>query len=110
MEYPQYGLVTPLCNGHLGKLIFGPNKIPEYQKVMMKAAKDIAQGFAALHNYGIIHYDMKPENILFVSDSMDNYEFKIADFGVSSTGMSCIKLTSTASLVCSFGALFCGGP
>ena len=49
------------------------------EKMIIKLGMDIAQGLRDCHNSGIIHRDVKPENI-FVNESGD---FKLGDFGVS---------------------------
>ena len=49
------------------------------EQMIIKLGMDIAQGLRDCHNSGIIHRDVKPENI-FVNESGD---FKLGDFGVS---------------------------
>ena len=38
-------------------------------------------GLNYIHKQSIVHRDIKPENILLVSDDINNFEIKIADFG-----------------------------
>lgn len=56
-------------------------------------AKQVSQGLKYMKNKGIIHCDIKPENILFTDDSTDG--FKIIDFGNScesyKTGFSYVQ-------------------
>jgi len=49
-----------------------------------KVALDIAKGMSFLHNCGLMHRDLKPQNILVVSlEPSQQVVVKIADFGVS---------------------------
>lgn len=43
---------------------------------------EIADGLMYLHNYGIIHRDLKLENVM-MSDTSDRALVKLADFGLS---------------------------
>jgi serine/threonine protein kinase len=43
---------------------------------------DIADGIAAIHTYGIIHADLKPENVLLYR-AETNFTAKLSDFGLS---------------------------
>lgn len=45
--------------------------------------REICSGLAYLHNEGIVHQDIKPDNILFDTDTGCN-RFLLADFGISS--------------------------
>ena len=39
------------------------------------------RGLNYMHKQSITHRDMKPENILLVSEDPDNFDIKIADLG-----------------------------
>ena len=52
-------------------------KMPMVQTV----ARETAEALAFMHSQGIIHCDIKPENILFVSEKRDHV--KVIDFGCS---------------------------
>ena len=52
---------------------------PMNDQMVFKLGMDIAQGLSDCHNKGVIHRDVKPENI-FVNESGN---FKLGDFGVS---------------------------
>ncbi|EGB04405.1 hypothetical protein AURANDRAFT_5975, partial [Aureococcus anophagefferens] len=47
-----------------------------------RAARDVVAGLEALHGRGILHLDIKPENILYSSQG-DDAVLKITDFGMS---------------------------
>lgn len=51
-------------------------QIPE--KSIINTVKAALQGLAFIHKNGILHLDIKPENILFKANTL-----KIADFGLS---------------------------
>ncbi|CAN6580060.1 hypothetical protein ACFX13_032207 [Malus domestica] len=48
-------------------------------KLAVKQALDVARGFAYVHGLGLIHRDLKSDNLLISSDK----SIKIADFGVA---------------------------
>lgn len=50
--------------------------IPE--KVVVSYLKAVLIGLASIHKHGILHLDIKPENLLFKGNTL-----KIADFGLS---------------------------
>ena len=52
---------------------------PMNDQMVFKLGMDIAQGLSDCHNKGVIHRDVKPENI-FVNEAGN---FKLGDFGVS---------------------------
>ncbi|KAF2462866.1 uncharacterized protein BDR25DRAFT_320419 [Lindgomyces ingoldianus] len=47
----------------------------------LSIALDIASGLEALHSCGVIHGDLKPDNILVFQVSKDTFRAKISDFG-----------------------------
>ena len=57
---------------------------PIYTKIRVKILLDAARGIEHLHSNGILHRDIKPDNIFVVSPD-DNTEVngKLIDFGSS---------------------------
>lgn len=72
-------LVMEYCNGGSLRDLLN-NKNLSYN-IALKYCSTIAATLDFIHNKGIIHHDIKPDNILFDSD--DN--LKITDFGISNT-------------------------
>lgn len=70
MEYFPYG--------DLGSCIDGPVPEPESQAI----ARQILEGLQLVHDCGITHRDLKPQNIFVVQKSPD-WWIKIGDFGIS---------------------------
>ena len=52
------------------------------EKIVAKHIFKLAKALDYFHEIGIIHRDMKPENILFADDSPDS-DLKITDFGLA---------------------------
>jgi serine/threonine protein kinase len=63
--------------GDLGKLISDDQllEVPEAIRLIMETAR----GLAAAHNQGLIHRDIKPDNVLLTPDGTP----KVADFGLA---------------------------
>jgi len=55
----------------------------------------VAKGMACVHNSGIIHKDLKPENVLCSGDLTD---VKIADFGISSLANNADRTTGRQNI------------
>ena len=73
----NYYIVQEFCNqGDLGHFLKEHKILPEHQAIAYMA--QILTGFYELIRQGIVHRDMKPENIL-IRDGI----LKIADFGLA---------------------------
>ena len=73
MEYIKYG--------HLREYLTKKNfNISE--KIASKIASQIASALKYLHSFGVIHRDLKPDNVM-VFDSSKEFQVKIMDFGLS---------------------------
>lgn len=74
----NWRLVTELCTGDLSDLIKNKKKqISLYEKLLI--ARDVCRGMAWLHHCGVLHLDLKPENLLLD----DRGGVKVTDFGYS---------------------------
>jgi serine/threonine protein kinase len=71
--------------GSLGTLIHHPTNTIAHRKVTLiesvRLLRDIARGLTELHAIGIVHGDIKPDNILL--SSQDPPMIRMADFGLS---------------------------
>jgi serine/threonine-protein kinase len=73
----SYIVMEYVPGGDLGKLV--EEKGPLSEKELARIGADVASGLAHAHNRGIIHRDIKPQNIL-----IDDYgRPKLADFGIA---------------------------
>lgn len=50
--------------------------------IAVEVIGQLADGLAAAHRVGVLHRDVKPDNIMFVSEGND-YRLKLVDFGVA---------------------------
>ena len=69
-----------------------------------KIAEQIIYGVKELHDYGIIHRDLKLENILIDDSNENDFKIKIIDFGLS------VVLTSKAKTNENYGTFIYSSP
>jgi serine/threonine protein kinase len=94
VEGDTLGIVMELVEGQdLRRYLRARGTLPPAEAVYL--AGQLLQGLAAVHVAGIVHRDVKPENVL-VSMTGGQVILKLTDFGVSrlSYGASLTKMTS----------------
>ncbi|MCO5547977.1 hypothetical protein L7F22_001432 [Adiantum nelumboides] len=64
----------------LGKAVEGPKGLQRESRIIQTIMKQILSGLQGLHATGIVHRDIKPQNIIF---SQDSRTFKIIDLGAA---------------------------
>ena len=76
----NYYVVSELVKG--GELFKRLTKVSSFtESQAVDIIHQIMLGLNYMHLQSITHRDMKPENILLVSDDPDNFDIKIADLG-----------------------------
>jgi calcium-dependent protein kinase len=76
----NYYVVSELVKG--GELFKRLTKVSSFtESQAVDIIHQIMLGLNYMHLQSITHRDMKPENILLVSDDMENFDIKIADLG-----------------------------
>jgi hypothetical protein len=92
-EWPVYYLIMEYVAGpNLKEVIRDRGALPEGEA--LRIAADIAAALDVAHRHGIIHRDIKPQNVLLGPGG----EVKVADFGIArATGLT--QLTTTQSAV-----------
>lgn len=81
--------------GSLSARIYGDrDKRPAFQECL-ELLYEICQGLACAHSYGVMHRDLKPDNILLTTDGT----VKISDFGLARSTTVDRGLTATGDTV-----------
>ena len=97
-----YIVMEYIAGGSLSSFIRKNNVcLPSSQ--VKEIVMQIANGLSALHSYGIVHRDLKLENILMDYKDMQTFTAKVIDFGLSQviTPLSKTKETYGTLIYCS---------
>jgi len=79
LDNNDLNIIFEKMDGELTKLILKQPSIQQIQNYMLQ----ILNGLFTLHSHGIIHNDIKPQNIVFKNNRSNNYDIKIIDFGLA---------------------------
>lgn len=77
----------------LRSLLSELGRVPE--QLCRHIAREVAKGLAAIHAAGVVHRDMKPENVLITRDEV----VKVMDLGVAFLQDQAIRLSQTGMFV-----------
>ncbi len=80
----------------LTQLISRGGSIPTQKALHL--IRQIASALEAAHERGIVHRDMKPDNIYVVKQGSDDSFVKVLDFGIAKVGGASSKLTKTGMI------------
>eukprot|EP01025_Chloroclados_australasicus_P047293 TRINITY_DN5273_c1_g1_i2.p1 TRINITY_DN5273_c1_g1~~TRINITY_DN5273_c1_g1_i2.p1 ORF type:complete len:717 (+),score=70.08 TRINITY_DN5273_c1_g1_i2:88-2151(+) len=77
-EFIKYGSLFNLLHGRESQTDVG-QKVCQNLGLKLKLARDVAIGMNLLHDYNILHLDLKTQNILLA----ESWQIKIGDYGLS---------------------------
>jgi serine/threonine-protein kinase len=93
----SYLVMEQLSGQTLGELLSASPLLPA--NIVLSIASQVAAGLAAAHAAGVVHRDLKPDNIFLTETAPDEYFVKILDFGIAKVQASQNKLTQQGTLV-----------
>lgn len=76
-----YMAVEYVPGQNVGDFLRAKGAVPE--KVALEMIADAARGVAVAHRLGIIHRDIKPDNLLMLPEGHTNPRLKVTDFGLA---------------------------
>jgi serine/threonine-protein kinase len=88
-----YFVMEHLDGMALTKLIKQGGSIPMVDAI--RIVRQIAAALGAAHQVGVIHRDLKPDNVMLITRGGDPYFVKVLDFGIAKVGGAASKLTKT---------------
>ena len=77
----SYFVMERLKGQSLAQVISAGNRLPVQQALLI--AREIALALGAAHRAGVVHRDLKPDNVFLVDDDGDAMAVKVLDFGIA---------------------------
>ena len=93
----SYLVMEQLSGQTLGELLAASPLLPT--DIVLSLALQIAEGLRAAHAAGVVHRDLKPDNVFLTETRPDEYFVTILDFGIAKVQASQNKLTQQGTLV-----------
>jgi len=93
----SYLVMEQLRGQTLGDLLAASPLLPS--EIVLSIALQIAEGLEAAHAVGVVHRDLKPDNVFLTETKPDEYFVTILDFGIAKVQASQNKLTQQGTLV-----------
>lgn len=99
MEYCDKGELSRAIDK--GEYVLSVRSLQPNMSAILHSALDIAKGLEYLHSIGIVHGDLKPDNVLRKTDEDDprGYICKICDFGLSRKVGDILSETDTLGMI-----------
>lgn len=102
------GIITKKCQyGSLSALIHENVDLwheTDWDNIVYSVANDVAHGMNEIHSTGLVHSDIKPDNILFDPVPTSPYHVVICDFGVATVVDESLKRVNEMKLSRLIGA------